>query len=588
MNLSGVLKSNSSESKAKSQLTVSRKILLVVLITFLVGTATLVFIGNQKARTDLTELAFDTNMTISTLLSEQISGGLRWKKTAKIEEVYAEMVQVDDPLLSNVITFDKTGNKVTEYISETRPFTELLAHIAEHKEVFLTDTVFNEIVENHQIIATPVITAKGKTVGHAVFGWSLGRLEGQLQSNLMTQILIGLSVLVGSMLLTAYLLGQFITRPLNQLTKVMSGLAGGDVSLTVSGTKRRDDVGDMSRAVQVFKENAIKVNELQIEQAKETQAKAEREAQRAAEDEKRREQELQTIQDAETAASKERALILIELAQKLEESVDGVAQEIATSTAGMEKQARTMLDGAGETAEHSKSIANASENAAKNVGSVASATEELSASLQEINRQISVSNDLSKKTLKDTEETDEVVGNLASSAEEIGNVVSLINDIAEQTNLLALNATIEAARAGDAGKGFAVVASEVKGLASQTTKATEEIAKQIDNMQSVTTTAVEAVQGIKEMIIKINETVAVIAGSLEEQNEATQEITRNVQMASERTGEVSKDVAEVSSMASVSGGAANDLLGSAGELIGQSDKLKTEVETVLRDIRAMV
>ncbi|MCG8491723.1 MAG: methyl-accepting chemotaxis protein [Sneathiellales bacterium] len=588
MNLFRNLKSKRPDVKSGSQLTVSRKILLVVLVTFLVGTASLVFIGNEKARTDLTELAIDTNLTISNLLAEQISGGLRWKKTAKIEEVYAEMVQVDDPLLTNVITFDRNGKKVTEYISQTRPFPELLNHIEAQKESFLGDFVFNEVVGNHQVITTPVITAKGKTVGHAVFSWSLGRLEGQLQSNLLIQTLIGLAVLAGSIIFTAYLLRRFITRPLSQLTQAMTGLAGGDVSLTVTGIKRKDDVGDMSRAVQVFKENALKVKELQVEQEKEAQAKAEREASRAAQEEERKEKERFSKLEAETAASEERALILVELAQKLEESVDGVAQEIANSTAGMEKQARTMLDGAGETAAHSQSIANASENAARNVGSVASATEELSASLQEINRQISVSNDLSKKTLKDTEETDEVVGNLASSAEEIGNVVSLINDIAEQTNLLALNATIEAARAGDAGKGFAVVASEVKGLASQTTKATEEIAKQIDNMQAVTTRAVDAVQGIKTMIIKINESVAVIASSLEEQNEATQEITRNVQMASERTGEVSKDVAEVSSMATVSGSTANDLLSSAGELTGHSDKLKTEVETVLRDIRAMV
>ncbi|GEM_PF-878715 len=580
--------SGAGEAKAKNRrFTVSRKILLIVFAIIVVGTATLVTLGAQKQRADLTALSTTSNGTISELMAEQMSGGLRWKKTKKIVEVYEDLAKAEHSDLSNVLTFDTSGKIVTEYASSTLGFKGLKDLLISSKDTFLGTESYRRLEGQHQLIAIPVNDAKGKFVGHAVFTWSLARMESQLQDNMFTQLVVGLSVLIVSILLTALLLSHIITRPLSKLTSAMTALAAGDTSTEINGTSRKDDMGDMSQAVQIFKENALQVKALEAEQEKEAKDKALREEKRLQEEEKRKEAEIIQKREAEESAAAERSTLLRELAQKLEISVDSVAEQMSQSTKSMENQAKMLLDGAEDTANHSSSIANSSDQAAKNVEGVAAATEELSSSLQEINRQISVSSDLSNKTLNETEETNRVVGELASSADEIGNVVNLINDIAEQTNLLALNATIEAARAGDAGKGFAVVASEVKSLASQTTKATEEIASQIDKMQSVTADAVSAVHQIKSMISQINETVASIASSLEEQNDATQEISRNVQMASTRTGEVSKDVSKVSSMANTSGTAANDLLQSAGGLSQQSETLKTEMETILRDIRSM-
>lgn len=572
---------------AGRNLNVSRKILFVVLATFLTGISLLVYFGIQNQRDNINELAIANNLTITQLLAEQMSGGLRWNKAAKVSEVYTEMTEKEGTALANVLTLNAKGEVVTEFTSATIPAIDLADFVRNHKGDLSQDNTLSEVMDSHHIIISPVRTAKGVFVGHAAIAWSLGELNDQLQQTLFDQIILGLIVLVGAIVLTAILLGRFITKPLNLLTQAMTSLASGEDDVTIDGLERQDDVGDMSRAVEVFKKNAEEMKVLQIERQKESQAKETRETARKLEDQQREQEEKAQQQAAEQKAAQERTRLIEQLATTLEDSVNSVAQQISGSSDEMAQQAKTMVSSAENTDKYSSTIATASENAAQNVGSVASATEELSASLQEINRQVDVSSKLSKETLEETEATDLVVNKLSTSAGEIGNVVELINDIASQTNLLALNATIEAARAGEAGKGFAVVASEVKGLASQTTKATEEIAQQINNMQSATGNVVTAVQEIKSMVEKIDETVVMISHAVQEQNAATQEITQNVQKASERTEEVSRNVSDVSSMASISGEAAGLLLNSVGELSKHSSKLQTEVDTILKDIRSM-
>ncbi|MEH6404166.1 MAG: methyl-accepting chemotaxis protein [Sneathiella sp.] len=569
------------------KLTVSRKILIVVFTTFLVSVALLVYFGSQNQRSDIQALAISNNQTISQLMAVQMSGGLKWKKAKKVAEVYEEIGAKEGSVLADILTFDKNGELVTEYHSDTLSNADVQQVLDANASDLNQVDIFSYATDTHHIIIAPVITAKGDFVGRAAFAWSLGSLNEQLQANLYDQLMLAAVVLLGLVVLTAFLLNQFIGTPLRQLTNAMVSLASGDNSVEIKGLERGDDIGDMSRSVQVFKENAEEVLTLQAERQREAEEKANNEATQRLADEERLQDRTKREKLADEKSAEERALFMGELASKLESSVNAVSRQISGSASDMEQQAKTMVNSAENTDHHSTAIAQASEQAAHNVSGVASATEELSASLQEIGRQVSVSSNLTEETLKETEATDTVVNDLAATAGEIGNVVNLINDIAAQTNLLALNATIEAARAGDAGKGFAVVASEVKGLASQTTKATEEIAKQIDQMQLASGNAVSAVQGIKAMITKINDTVQVMSTAVQEQNTATLEITKNVQMASERTGEVSKSVSDVSSMASVSGTAAGQLLTAVGELAEFSSNLQSEVDTVIQDIRSM-
>lgn len=574
-------------AKSKLRLTVSRKILLVVLASVVFSMSLLVYIGSQNQRADIEQLATDNYQIMSTLLAEQMSGGLKWKKVAKITEVYQDLVSRDGAVLAEILTFDKTGAELTAYKSETLPIFGLQVQFDENAAQINEETPFVLKTETHQMVIIPVTTAKGEFVGHVAFSWSLGVLHDRMTSNLLKQMGISLAVLIGVIICSSFLLHRFIGTPLSYLTQVMEELASGKKDLQITGLDRADDIGDMSRAVEVFKQNADKMDVLQVEREREAMEKAAIEDQLRQTESTRQAEELNRQKDADRTERESRAKFAGELAAKLEKTVNTISQQIAHLASGMAGDAKKMVSTAEDTNQHSASIAKASEQAAQNVSGVASAAEELSASLQEIGRQVNVSGKLTEETLRETELTDQVVTELASTAGEIGNVLNLINEIAAQTNLLALNATIEAARAGDAGKGFAVVASEVKGLASQTTRATEEISKQIDQMQSASGNAVSAVHGIKGMISRINETVQVMSSAVDEQNTATLEITRNVQMASERTGEVSKSVADVSEMASVSGNAASHLLTSFDELSSQSTLLQEEVDKILQDIRTI-
>jgi methyl-accepting chemotaxis protein len=231
-------------------------------------------------------------------------------------------------------------------------------------------------------------------------------------------------------------------------------------------------------------------------------------------------------------------------------------------------------------------VTGASEEAATNIQSVASATEELSASVGEIGRRVHESNKIAEAAVVQAQQTDERIGKLSRAAQQIGDVVKLITAIAEQTNLLALNATIEAARAGDAGRGFAVVASEVKSLASQTAKATDEISNHIAGMQQATEESVAAIKEIGTTIGQISTISSSIAGAVEQQGAATHEIARNVQNVAAGTQEAAANILKVDRGATETGSASEQVLSSARSLSGESARLRAELDRFMANIRA--
>ncbi len=354
--------------------------------------------------------------------------------------------------------------------------------------------------------------------------------------------------------------GLFLVRavsvPVRALTSTMERLAQRQLTVPVDGTERGDEIGAMARAVQVFKDGLIEADRL-------------------------------AAADAEQQQVKQRRTEAVErLVRDFESTVSGALESVGASAGQLDGTARGMTDVARRTSGEAAAASAAAGQTSANVQTVASATEEMASSIQEIGRQVARSTTIAGQAVEQATHSNGMVRGLAEAAQKIGEVVQLIQDIASQTNLLALNATIEAARAGEAGKGFAVVASEVKNLANQTARATEDIGAQVQAIQAATGGAVTAIQGITDTITAIDDISTAIAAAVEQQAAATQEISRNVQQAASGTHEVTGNIERVSTAASETGTAAAQVLGAAGDLNRQADTLRYEVERFLIAIKA--
>jgi methyl-accepting chemotaxis protein len=369
-------------------------------------------------------------------------------------------------------------------------------------------------------------------------------------------MLAGGGFLLGAVL--AMLLGKGISRPMTAMCQAMRELAGGRFDVVLPGLGRKDELGEMAAAVEEFKVQAV--------------AKAERDA---------------AAQDAHNrASSAARRSELIRFADEFEAAVGAIVSNVSASAVQLESAAGTLTRTADTTQSLSNQVAGASEEASQNMQSVASATEQLSASVDEIGKRVRESNRIAEAAVLQAEQTDGRIGKLSRAAQQIGDVVKLITAIAEQTNLLALNATIEAARAGEAGRGFAVVASEVKSLASQTAKATDEISSHISGMQGATQESVAAIKEIGGTIGQISEIASSIASAVEQQGSATQEIARSVQNVAQGTRQAATNIMQVNRGATETGSASEDVLNSARSLSSESKRLRAELDRFMANIRA--
>jgi methyl-accepting chemotaxis protein len=357
--------------------------------------------------------------------------------------------------------------------------------------------------------------------------------------------------------LTAFWLGRGIVVPLAKTCDVMDQMTKGNLAFDVPFVNRKNEIGRIARSLQVFKDHLVETTRLRIEQEQ---------------------MKLRTAED--------RKAVMARIADEFEHSIGGVIRGTAAAADELQNSASSMSEIAEDTTGQSAKVAAAAEQTASNVQAVAASAEELSSSIKEIARQVTQSTSIAQNAVEQATRTETMVEKLVHSTQKIGEVMALIQTIAGQTNLLALNATIEAARAGEAGKGFAVVANEVKALSSQTAKATDEIASQIQAIRDATGSTVDAIREIGTTIGQMNEIAGSIAAAVEEQGAATQEIARSVQQAAQGTQDVMQTIVGVREASGQVDSAATRVLSAAGQLTTQSEQLKSETGKFLGNIRA--
>jgi methyl-accepting chemotaxis protein len=409
------------------------------------------------------------------------------------------------------------------------------------------------------------------------WGWMIGTgvyiddIDAAFYSNVKSSLLI-VAMLVSITGFVALAVTRSITTPLKLIDAALAKVRQTDDYNVAIPFVSRNELG---RAVKGIND----LFEAQVEARKRASEQALRDAELKEKDELQRRKE-----KAEEAARARRQNAMDELTMDFNRSVSEVLKTLARSSESLRLSSEEMKIVAHGTSEQVAAVASAAEEAATNVQTVAAAAEELSASSNEIGRLVSSSREINLSAVNEAERAGQTVAGLNTASQKIGEIVGLINAISSKTNLLALNATIEAARAGEAGKGFAVVANEVKALANQSAKATEDIQRQIDEVQAAAREAAEILGGISDVIVRVNESSALVVDTVNQQLGASTEIARNVAEASAGTDEVTRNIAGVSRNAQKTGQMADTVQRAAQEVSGEASAIEREIANFLATI----
>ncbi len=469
--------------------------------------------------------------------------------SAKIPASLQAIEAAADPSTVKPALLAKLKTAVAGYIKQSKSAIEMADGDPGSAMLFIRNAErhFNEIDQ----LTDEVSVLSGESRDQAI---ARSNLKLSQQQSVLLALLIVVAVLG---VLVSFVVGRDISRPVVAMARAMRELATGNFDVRLPGLGRRDEVGQMAKAVEEFKVQA--------------QAKAERDL--AEREQKSRE------------AAQARRAELHQLADNFQAAVGKIIDTVGTASSELEHSAKLLANSSDATQKLSTMVTSASEETSGNVQTVADATEQVAASVNEIGTQVQLSAKITLEAVEQTERTDARIAKLADAANRIGDVTEIIAKIAAQTNLLALNATIESARAGEAGRGFAVVAQEVKALASQTSQATSEISSQIAGIQAETQESVRAIKEIGDTIRRVAGIAERISGAIETQGGATRDIAVNVQQAAIGTSQVANNIGDVSRGATEIGAASTQVLTSAQLLSRENQRLSEEVNKFLHTVR---
>jgi methyl-accepting chemotaxis protein len=544
------------KSHARTAFSISLKIAAVVIAVGLIGIVTTTLMTTNAVETEFRREFEASRNEISRQIAANIGGAIRWKKADVIAESYKQLAEDPKKPIAALVTVTAGGELLTQY-AEAGSDTAGLINLPKSKAGGAETSVRTIYLGDNLVsIAPSGKDASGQPYGHLVIAWktdAVSRYISSIRFNLITKLSLTMLAVVVVILVA---LSRLVTRPLGTIAGRMEALAASDTASPVPYEERGDEIGVIARSVTTFRDHEVK--RLALE---ETQRQEER------------------VRDT-------RQRRIESLIDGFRSQVKGLLEHVTVNMADMRKTAGELTRAAGEANGQATSVSAASRDASTNVQTVADAADQLVQSIREISQNVARTTSVASQADRDASASAQRMASLSAAANKIGTVVDLIRDIANQTNLLALNATIEAARAGEAGKGFAVVASEVKNLATQTAKATEEIAGQIGEIQTSTHDATQGIEGITRTMSEVNSLATSIAAAIEQQTVATADISRNVQEAARGTTTVVDNIGAVAFSIERTTGAAGLVDNAAQKISTTADSLSVAVDSFLRDVSA--